>query len=54
MVEITEVSVEFLVVCIRHLDEVNGSRVAAPPLSEVADLLGRAEQLYLTLPRVKE
>lgn len=54
VVEITELSVEFFVVCIRHLDATNGPRGAAPALSKVADLLGQAEQLYKTLPKVKE
>ena len=52
MTKITEVSVDLTVVVIRHLDEAYGPRAAGPALTKVLDLLGQAEALYQTLPRV--
>jgi len=54
MAEITEVSVEFASLAIRHLDETYGPRLAGEPLVEFMDLLGRSEAVYRTLPRVRE
>lgn len=50
MTEITPVSVNFLVLCTRHLDAANGERLIGPELIEFADLLGRAERLYKAMP----
>jgi len=53
MAEITEVSVEFAALAIRHLDETYGRRLAGEGLVEFMDLLGRAEAVYRSLPEVK-
>ena len=53
MPEITEVSVPFCVVAIRHLGSEYGLRMADDPtFIEFMDLLGKAERAFKELPRV--